>query len=45
MIGRIVQARLVLGVRAEQDACKEALMRLYKRCAIFMADSPVLASL
>jgi hypothetical protein len=26
------QARLVLGVRAEMDACKEALLRLYRRC-------------
>ncbi len=32
-----MQARLVLGVRAEQDACKDALMRLYKRCALFLA--------
>lgn len=30
----LVQARLVLGVRAELDACKEALLRLYRRCAM-----------
>ena len=26
----LLQARLVLGVRAELDACKEALLRLYR---------------
>ena len=26
----VLQARLVLGVRAELDACKEALLRLYR---------------
>ena len=29
----IFQARLVLGVRAEMGACKEALLRLYRRCS------------
>lgn len=27
------QARLVLGVRAEMDSCKEALLLLYRRCS------------